>query len=455
MQYLAENYREILFNTAAIFSSVFEIVLAYILAGTFYRTREKIRRFDFLPFVGLAGIMIFFQQRGMSSAVKYAAECTALVVFLFVFYEGRIKSKLTGAAAFTVMVSASEILARHLFSVLTSVSGAEFALSENALKLASFTAANALMVLFSVLLTLFAKKHSGTGAGFIMWAALFSVPVVTLIIFSVFQYYTDVAPENTRIRTYIYISSAGLILVNALVFVLFSRLQKQLEIRSSTEILKAQLDVQEKSVQRLETLYNRTREFRHDIKNHILVMNMLSEKEDYDGLKSYIRDMSVALDESDYVKISGISAVDAILNEKMYEAQSRSITTGYDCFNLGKNEVDPMDLCVILSNALDNAIEANEKIAEKPSRYIKLKVYGNETFTVISVSNPDPGDVKFNSSGLADTTKKDTASHGFGLRSIESTVKKYNGEMLAKSEDGIFTLVVRLNKKAAARNQMS
>ena len=173
-------------------------------------------------------------------------------------------------------------------------------------------------------------------------------------------------------------------------------------------------------------------------------MNMLAEQEKYDELKNYLKEMSGVIDESSYVRISGISAVDAILNEKLYEAQSKSVTTGYDVVNLDKNNIQPLDMCIILSNALDNAIEANSRIADENARWLKLKIHGNETFSVISVSNP-VAEAPQKTGGAFATTKEDADNHGFGLKSIESTVAKYKGEMLCKCEEGVFTLVVRLN----------
>ena len=153
------------------------------------------------------------------------------------------------------------------------------------------------------------------------------------------------------------------------------------------------------------------------------------------------------IDESDCVRISGVSAVDAILNEKMYEAQAQDITTSFDVVNLDKNDIAPIDLCIILSNALDNAIAANLQVEPHSDRFIRLKVHGNETFSVISVSNPTAKAPEKNAEGDFITTKDDTDAHGFGLKSIENTAKKYNGERIAKCEDGIFTLVVRLNSR--------
>ena len=177
----------------------------------------------------------------------------------------------------------------------------------------------------------------------------------------------------------------------------------------------------------------------------MLTLNILAENGNIEEIKKYIREMNGIIDESSYIRITGMSAVDAILNEKLYEAQSDSITTNYDVMNMEKNSIKPVDMCIILSNALDNAIEANRKIGDPDKRYIKLKMHGDETYSVISVSNPTEAvPVKINQHSYA-TSKKDTVNHGFGLKSIESTAKKYDGEMLTKVEDGVFTLVIKLN----------
>ena len=271
------------------------------------------------------------------------------------------------------------------------------------------------------------------------------MPAVTLVTFSVFQYYLERYPGDGTIRWYLYISSGGLLFINLLVFIFFRRMRRQMILKRDTDLLTSQLALQEASIKNLETAYNRTRHFRHDIQNHILLMNMLAEQGKYEELKNYLKEMSGVIDESSYVRISGISAVDAILNEKLYEAQSRSITNSYDVVNLDKNPVKPLDLCIILSNALDNAIEANCRIENADARWLKLKIHGNGAFTVISVSNPVAQEPKKTAGNGFASTKENADDHGFGLKSIESTVEKYKGEMLCKCEEGVFTLVVRLN----------
>ena len=450
---IISNYRDILFNTARIFASVFEILLSYMLANNFFTPKIKNKNFDFIPFFALAAGVILFQEYRDPGNWKYVFECAALIAVLFTLYEGKLKTKVIGSVTFVLLIAASVILAAFAFAFI----GGKTDLSDDAaspfVSLLKLTLSKIFMVLGAILISIIAKSNPRTETSFRLWMALLTVPAVTLVTFSVYQYYIENYPRDESIQGYIYISCIGLLFINLLVFILFRRMQKQLGIRRDTDILTSQLAMQESSISNLENAYNRTRSFRHDIKNHILLMNMLAEQGKYDELKNYLKDMSGVIDESSYVRISGISAVDAILNEKLYEAQSRSITTSYDVVNLDKNNIKPLDMCIILSNALDNAIEANSRIEDKDARYVKLKIHGNETFSVISVSNPTAEEPKKLGGNLFATSKEDSDNHGFGLKSIENTAGKYKGEMLCKCEDGVFTLVVRLNSPTKISGQ--
>lgn len=432
-----------LFIAAEVFASVFEIMLSYMLAGNYFEPKFKKRNLDYVPFLAVAAGVILWQLIGDPGPWKYVAECAALIIVLFLVYRDGVKAKTIGAAVFALLVASSVLLASSVFRLIGSRAGVSADTDSPFVSMLKITLTAVFMVFGAILISAFARANPRTDTFLRLWIGLLAVPAVTLVTFSVFQYYIERYPGDGTIRRYLYISCGGLLFINLLVFILFRRMRKQMLLQRDTDVLTAQLALQEASIKNLETAYNRTRHFRHDIRNHILLMNMLAEQEKYGELKDYLQEMGGVIDESSYVRISGVSAVDAILNEKLYEAQSSDITTSYDVTGLEDNGVKPLDLCIILSNALDNAIEANGRIADADGRWLKLKIRGGG-FTVISVSNPAQ-EAPQKSGGAYVTSKKDADDHGFGLKSIESTAAKYNGEMLCKCEEGVFTLVVRLN----------
>ena len=196
------------------------------------------------------------------------------------------------------------------------------------------------------------------------------------------------------------------------------------------------------SFKKMEESYNRTRELRHDLKNHILSLRGIAENGTKEQLLEYLDKMTDAVEEATYVSVSKNSAVDAIINEKMLLAQKNSIATHFDIAPLDSEHVPSMDICTILSNALDNAIEACVKIENPAERYINVKIT-TENGIFISVVNPSVEAPK-KRAGIFISSKKDTVNHGLGLKSIKRTVDKHNGDILIKYENGIFTLIAEL-----------
>ncbi|MBE6790029.1 MAG: GHKL domain-containing protein [Ruminococcaceae bacterium] len=442
---IAANYQDIILNTARIFSSVFEIMLAFLLINNFFKPKPRLKKIDYIPFFLLAAGIILLQEYKDIGYIKYILECVFLVIMLFTMYQGKVRHKLTASAVFIALLAAAVIVSNVIYSLLESNMNVSADENSPFSELLRLTLSNIIMIPIAVLISTVLKDRSNGGFAFRMWIGLLIVPAVTLITFSVFQYIIETYELNQQIKAYIYLSCIGIIFINAVVFILFWFNQRQFVIKRENDLLTSQLSLQETSIKNLENAYNRTRTFRHDIKNHLLTMNILAENGDIDEIKKYLKEMSGIIDESSYVRITGISAVDAILNEKLYEAQSHNITTNYDVMKMEKNSIKPVDMCIILSNALDNAIEANQTIDDPDGRYIKLKMYGNGSYTVISVTNPtDKIPVKSSGNSYI-TSKKDNENHGFGLKSIENTAKKYDGEMLTKCEDSVFTLVIKLN----------
>ncbi len=444
LELIIANYPDIILHTVRIFSSVSEIMLAYLLINNFFRIKDKIKRIDYLPFFLLAAVIVFAQEFGNMGEEKYIIECIVLPVILLAAYKGKLRHKIAASVIFAVLVLISVLLSGVISDFIKESMNISSETSPFS-SLLRFTLSNIIMIPLAVLISVILKGRSEGGYTFRMWAGLLLVPAVTLITFSVFQYIIETYELNQQITVFIYISCIGMIIINAVVFLLFWFNQRQSDIKRENDLLTSQLSLQETSIKNLENAYNRTRHFRHDIKNHILTMNILAENGNLNEIKKYLKEMSGIIDESSYIRISGISAVDAILNEKLYEAQSNSITTNFDVTNFTGNSIKPVDMCIILSNALDNAIEANQGIEDKEARYIKLRMYGDDTFTVISVSNPTVNSPVRAAGSTYKTSKKDADNHGFGLKSIRSTANKYDGEMLTKCEDGVFTLVIKLN----------
>lgn len=107
------------------------------------------------------------------------------------------------------------------------------------------------------------------------------------------------------------------------------------------------------------------------------------------------------------------------------------------------NFLSPTDLCVILGNTLDNAIEACEKLQSEDKTIISVICNCNSGFLFLTITNPISEKVVISNNHIA-TTKEDKTLHGFGLYSLSSVVKKYHGDMELKATDSQFTAEINL-----------
>ena len=186
-----------------------------------------------------------------------------------------------------------------------------------------------------------------------------------------------------------------------------------------------------------------TRRFRHDIKNHLICMNMLASNEKYEELTEYLSQMNLEMARTETVKYyTGNEMVDIILNEKFSSCRKDieiqvSGTVGNNII------VNDVDLCVILSNLLDNAIDAVERVRDGKRR-ISVKIFMGKQWMEFMVVNSTKDELTIDRSGLPVTTKEDKQMHGLGLGNVKRVVEKYGGELQCSIRDMMFTAKVYL-----------
>lgn len=170
-----------------------------------------------------------------------------------------------------------------------------------------------------------------------------------------------------------------------------------------------------------------TRKLRHDMKNHFACIQMLAKEEKYTELQDYLESFNEAVSEVSMEIQTGNDIVDAILNVKLKSAKKEDITFAVTGMIPYMPYIDAMDWCKMVSNAVDNGLEALREcsVSEKVLR-IQFKSNGN--FFVIHTENACEQEVQMDSNGIP-TQKQDKTRHGFGLKNIEAAVKKYKGEM--------------------------
>lgn len=186
----------------------------------------------------------------------------------------------------------------------------------------------------------------------------------------------------------------------------------------------------------VENMYRQIRGWRHDYRNHIQMMKVLAANGNMDALKVYLDELDTDLNTVDTVVKTGNPMADAILNSKISLARSRNIPTQVDAHIPVKLKMSELDLCCIIGNLFDNAMEASMALPEE-KRLIRVYMDMKGTQLYISFTNFTAAK-KLNKVGKGFKTSKGEG-HGFGLVRMDDIVSRYDGYLSRNSEDGAFT----------------
>ena len=192
----------------------------------------------------------------------------------------------------------------------------------------------------------------------------------------------------------------------------------------------------------VEHIYNQMRGWRHDYHNHMQKLKAHLHLKQYGDIDAYLTALADDLAQVDVIIKTGNVAVDAILNSKVSVARAKGINVNAKAIVPTKLNVAEIDLCVIIGNLLDNAIEACAKQLDETERFIRVYVGTHKDLLYISVSNSVTGQIQ--KSGGRYFSTKASPSHGFGLIRIDKISQKYNGFVNRQNEEGIFATEVML-----------
>jgi sensor histidine kinase regulating citrate/malate metabolism len=184
------------------------------------------------------------------------------------------------------------------------------------------------------------------------------------------------------------------------------------------------------------------RGWRHDYHNHIQAMKAHLVLDQTHELSEYLGKLDIDLTSVDTVLKTGNVMVDAILNSKISLAVSRKINVNAKATVPKELKISEIDLCVIIGNLLDNAMEACLKQSKESDRFIRVYIGKLKEQLYISVSNSVGGEIKKSSKTYLST--KDSATHGFCLMRVDRIAEKYNGYVNRQNEEGVFATEILL-----------
>ncbi len=205
------------------------------------------------------------------------------------------------------------------------------------------------------------------------------------------------------------------------------------------QILRGQVRSQLLHYEKREKLNSEIRSFRHDFVNHTKCLESLLMAQKYDEARSYLEKISGMMPVGEFLFRTGNYIADAILTECQEASAADNVTINFSGYVTP--DIDSADLCIIFSNAMNNAVEASRPMPGSKD----ITVYCNfqQGIFVLIVKNPTSITDSFKDV-FPETSKPDKISHGFGFSNMQTVVNKYGGTLHTLAEGGSFTLSITL-----------
>lgn len=266
-----------------------------------------------------------------------------------------------------------------------------------------------------------------------LWISSLFVPLSTMTIETVIIYFIG----N---KYAILLSVIIVVLLNIVSFALYDALNTMYRDKMQSALIERERELYQNQCIIMQTSVEEMKKFRHDIRNQLSTLYELNKENKQDDIKSFINELISINEHGTALSNSGNIILDSILNYHLRNFYDMGIDINVDVSIPARMKLDAADMTTIFSNMIDNAKEALSNYSEK---HYSLKVVYSKGSLIIIQRNSTNNQVIYDGDRIV-TSKPDKHNHGYGLRNIEDTAKKYGGFLRAKQEQNEFVTDVLL-----------
>ncbi len=355
-----------------------------------------------------------------------------IFVFSLIFLRGKVITKIFVSIFTNLCLICISTFVVNLFSVI-SESNVDMMYSKSTLPrfLMIIIGQALLFYIFAVFLKIFKKDRMDLGIK--EWIFIILSFVVSFLSIAAIQITLQ---TNDLLEQYVAMLMAaeiGLILINVISFFMICVLNSSHKAAEELSLMKQQDEMRKQYAENIKYRYDEIRRIRHDMKQSYTVLETLLSQNQISEALEYIHAGKSAITKTEVIIDVGNQFVNSILNTKLSTAKQLGIEVICSCAK-DISGIEAVDMCTLLGNMLDNAIEAAEQCPPQ-KRLIEIKITSSDGKVVIHAMNSIKGSV-LNENNKLNTTKQDSAEHGFGVKSIRLIAQKYSGTVNYFEENG-------------------
>lgn len=229
-----------------------------------------------------------------------------------------------------------------------------------------------------------------------------------------------------------------LMIISLLAFyLLINNNLKSIYLKRVNETINDNMDKQVTYYEKLISNYEDIRKFKHDINNIRIGLSALVTNKDLEGVIAYLNSLYSSINDSSILFNTGHRIIDAMLSDKLKTSQENNIHIVFSGM-IPSDAINPVDLCIIFGNLVDNSIEACQRIKSESNKTISISANKKQDYMFITITNPVIENIRIKNNTIP-STKEDKQMHGIGLYSVKQVLKKHHGHLQLSCKDNTFT----------------
>lgn len=417
-----------------------EIMCCKIFYETFGKVRYKgwINAIQFVLLLGSVCLLAFGFSKNF--VIRQIANILTLSVFMLWHIKINLKKSLMLAILFDALLLAMDSLVFLIMGWLSL----DMKISEQQHAIASVLAYLLVKVILFFLILVIRKQFAKKSMEKMLdteWLRFLFFPIFTIIaisaMLSVFEYVQTIEQANL-----LAVIAFGMVGMNIVVFYLISDIVEREMKMHENRVFQIQAKNQLEMYRSISENFDNQKRKTHEYKNQILCIESLLDKKQYQKLEEYVKKIYGSLNnEPDVINTNNV-IVNAILNTKYQEADAKGIVFVFRVNDLSKLKIKDEDVVTILSNLLNNAIEACETCEDK--KVIKFKFVKEDDMIIIAVKNTFNYDVVYENGEIKSTKTSSVDEHGVGIKNVLKSIEKYGGSYVIedKNKEFFFSIII-------------
>lgn len=405
-----------------IFANLFRIYVVYRFMGIFFEKNPKRNRLEFALFTLYYGINSVGHILWGRPYINLLTN-TVFLILITMIYRSKISTKIIAV----VMIYAVQILSDGIVYNFIHF------YKESSVIMNTGVISNLLVLFMELLIESAVDYKRESKINPMHLTAIVIIPTGSIIIA-----FFIILSEMTHIQKSLCIGI--LLIINAMIFDIYDVLIEQYIAIYEKKLLEQQNKSYRNQFEIIKESNDNMRLLKHDIKNHMYILEDMIRRDEKEKILEYINDVENILDVKRQYSNSGNIDIDSIINYKLSAAEAMGAKLKLEIRVPARLDIKEFDINVILSNVLDNAVEAIKFVDNK---LIDIKIEFSKGVLYLCVKNTYLK-IELDEKGELKTTKQDFQNHGLGLNSVRRTAEKYNGTMITELEENMFTIKVLL-----------